>query len=148
MAKQKTSDKQETKPTARSNGKHPGGAPRTRSPETVTEDMLRQIDELAMAQAKDTLIAETLGFDVTTFKNEFSKRCRQKRAQGKGLILRKQFEGCQSQDKGAVTERIWFGKQHLEQTDKHEVEGSMTLRVPGLTIIQPETPTPRGTDGD
>ena len=105
------------------------GAPRTKSPETVSEAQLKEIDEMARAQCKDTLIAEALGFDVKTFKAQFSKRCRQKRAQGKGEIMRRQFAGCKGSGKGAATERIWFGKQHLEQTDRQDVKLSGEVQL-------------------
>jgi hypothetical protein len=116
------------------------GAPRTKSPDVVSAEMLKRIDELAEAQCKDTLIAETLGFDVGVFKRQFAKRCRQKRAEGKGIVMRKQYEGCKARGKGATTERIWFGKQHLEQTDKqdHNVAGEVRLLPPVVTILSPK----------
>lgn len=103
------------------------GAPRTKTPAKWTKEQLRQIDEMAESQAKDTMIAESLGVDVQTFKREFTQRCRTKRAQGKARILRRQFEKATA---GDATMLIWTGKQHLEQSDKqdHKIDASKAMR--------------------
>lgn len=106
-----------------------GGAPRTRTPKTFTEAQLAEIDRLAEAQCKDTLIAEKLDCDVKTFQGQFSKRTRKKRAEGKAKVLLAQYQGCLKQGKGAMTERIWWGKQHLEQSDKQQVEQKEPFRL-------------------
>lgn len=117
-------------------GKRKAGAPRTKTPEVipdtpegVTKAVLEQIDELAEAQAKDTMIAEVIGWDVNTFKRQFEQRCREKRAIGKGKVLRAQYRGCFKGGKGAVTERVWFGKQHLEQTDKADQNVKVSAKL-------------------
>jgi len=111
------------------------GRPRTVSPkkEDITPEMLRKIDKYARAQAKDTMIAEILGFDDETFKKEFSKRCRKQRALGKGEIL---FEQEKQVKAGNPTMLIWGGKQHLGQTDKAHVEhsGSVTLNDAAVAL--------------
>lgn len=106
--------------------KHPGGRPRTKTPTTWTKAQLKQIDDMAEAQCKDTTIAERLEVDVKTFKAEFSQRTRQKRAEGKAKVMQAQYRGALSTRKGAATERIWWGKQHLEQRDKQDVDHGVT----------------------
>jgi hypothetical protein len=105
------------------------GAPRTKTPEKFTAAQKRQIDEMAEAQCRDYTIAERLGVDLATFKAEFSKRCRQKRAEGKAKVMVAQYQGSLTRGKGAVTERIWWGKQHLEQSDKQEIEQKEPFRL-------------------
>jgi len=106
--------------------KHPGGAPRTRSPKRISAKMLHEIDAMAEAQCKDACIAEALGFEVTTFKVQFSQRCRQKRAQGKQKLYQRQYEKGLA---GDVTMLIWLGKQHLEQADKREINGNVNITL-------------------
>lgn len=48
------------------------------------------------------------------------------------MVLGKQFEGCKEKAPGAVTERIWWGKQHLAQTDRQEVALS---ELPPIQIV-------------
>ena len=117
--------------TARQNGKHPGGRPRTKTPAKWSKGQLKRIDAMAQAQCKDTTIAQVLGVDIETFRDEFSVRTAQKRDQGKARVLEAQFKGCFAKGKGAVTERVWWGKQHLEQSDKAEVKGELgfTLEI-------------------
>lgn len=73
---------------------------------------------MAFDQCKDTTIAETIGMDVKTFQNNYSKETRQKRAEGKARIYRLQMQAAED---GNPTMLIWLGKQHLEQTDKQDV---------------------------
>ena len=105
------------------------GAPRTRTPKTFTKATLAEIDRMAEAQCKDTTIAERLGVNVDTFRAEFQQRTRQKRAEGKAKVLLAQYQGCLRQGKGAMTERIWWGKQHLEQSDKQQIEQREPFRL-------------------
>ena len=116
--------------TARQNGKHPGGRPRTKSPAKWPEDWLRDIDAMAEAQCKDTTIAETLGVDVKLFQREFAKRTRQKRAKGKSELHRMQQKRAK---KGSDTMLIWLGKQHLEQSDRQELNHGGQVQ---LVIVQ------------
>jgi len=99
--------------------KHAGGRPRTKTPATCTPAQLRKIDSMAMAQCKDTTIAESMGFSVDTFKAEFTKRTRSKRAAGKTKVLLAQYNAAVKT--GTAVDRIWFGKQHLEQRDKADI---------------------------
>lgn len=112
------------------------GAPRTRTPAKWTKEQLQQIDEMAEAQCRDTTIAERLGVNVDTFRAEFQQRTRRKRAEGKAKVMMAQYQGCLTRGKGAVTERIWWGKQHLEQSDKQEIEhgGSITLNDAAVAL--------------
>lgn len=105
------------------------GAPRTRTPKTFTKATLAEIDRMAEAQCKDTTIAERLAVNVDTFRAEFQQRTRQKRAEGKAKVMLAQYQGSLMCGRGAVTERIWWGKQHLEQSDKQEHEHTGTINV-------------------
>lgn len=112
-------------------GKHAGGAPRTKTPKTWTKAQLAEIDRLAEAQCKDTTIAERMGTDLDTFRREFVKRTRRKRAEGKAQLYLAQHAKALG---GDVTMLIWTGKQHLEQTDKqdHNVTGEVRLLPPQI----------------
>ena len=112
--------------------KHAGGRPRTKTPDTYTPEQLAYIDLMAQAQAKDTLIAESMGVDRDTFKREFAQRCRTKRAIGKGRVLDAQYKAAAGS--GGPVDRIWFGKQHLEQSDKqdHKHSGTVNLLPPEI----------------
>jgi len=119
----------------RESRKHAG-----RPPLQFTQAQIRKIDELAEAQCKDFMIAEVVGIDPDTFKRHFAERCQRKRALGKSRVLQAQFSGSLKSGKGAVTERIWFGKQHLEQSDQANVnikaqitlnDAAVALRVAG-----------------
>ena len=134
---EKQADKpKEPKPEARQTPR-PVGRPR----KVFTEEQLARIDELAEAQCKDTTIAEALEIDPDTFKRHFAERTRQKRALGKATVMQKQYKGCMQP--GAVTERIWWGKQHLEQKDRQDISSDDgALIVPGIVFIG-ERPKPR-----
>lgn len=112
--------------TEKKKQKHAGGRPRTLTPDTYTPAQLKEIDEWAEAQAKDTTIAVAMGIDVDTFKRDFASRTEQKRAQGKLKVLTAQGECAKRDDAGHVTDRIWFGKQHLEQSDKNQIQHDVT----------------------
>jgi hypothetical protein len=107
--------------TARQRGKHPGGRPRTKTPAVYTPAQIKQIDQMARDQCKDTLIAEVLGVDIETFRDEFSVRCRRIRALGKRDILAWQRRRAK---KGSDKMLVWMGQQHLEQSDKQAIEHS------------------------
>jgi hypothetical protein len=119
-------------------GKRGRGRPRVKAPETYSEAQLRLIDELAEAQCKDTTIAEVLGVDVNTFKGEFLQRTRKKRAEGKAAVMQAQYRGALRTGKSSTTERIWWGKQHLEQTDRADVTSGDHAIVPAVVIVKPE----------
>lgn len=76
-------------------------------------------------QARDYTIAEAMGIEIETFRQHFSKRCSQKRAEGKLIIHTTQFKMARKQPVMA----IWLGKQHLEQADKGELGGEVKLEV-------------------
>lgn len=107
------------------------GRPRTKTPETYSKALIRKIDQMAEAQCKDTTIAESLGLDVDTFRTEFSSKTHKKRQQGKVKLLQAQFKGALSKSRQAYKERIWLGKQHLDQHDRQEIEhtGSVEHRI-------------------
>ena len=122
--------------------KHPGGRPRTKTPKEYSAEQVALIDEMAEAQCKDTTIAEALGVDINTFKTEFSRRCKEKRAEGKTRVLRAQYRAAVGAD-GTPTDRIWWGKQHLDQRDaKQEVEHT------GNVIVEIVTEGGRSDDKD
>ena len=113
--------------------KHAGGRPRTVTPDTYTPEQLIYIDLMAMAQAKDTLIAESMGVDRDTFKREFTQRCRTKRAEGKATVLEAQYKAAAGS--GGPVDRIWFGKQHLEQTDKTDLKHSGDISIDRKSVV-------------
>jgi len=96
-----------------------------RPPRVFTETQKRKIDRMALAQARDTTIALAMGVDVHTFKEHFLLRCQEKRAEGKLRVLNAQFRAASS-SKGSTVDRIWWGKQHLEQTDKQQLDHGVT----------------------
>lgn len=113
--------------------KHPGGRPRTKTPVVYTDEQLSLINEMAIAQCKDTTIATVLGVDPDTFRKEFSSRTEQKRAKGKATILQSQYRQAQENP----TSAIWWGKQHLEQKDRQDLTSDDKLIVPGIVIVKP-----------
>lgn len=82
-----------------------------------TDQTIKKIEQLALAQAKDYTIAEGLGIAIMTFKRHFGKKCKQKRAEGKLKLLQTQAKMAET----VPTMAIWLGKQHLEQTDKQDI---------------------------
>ena len=129
--------KRQGKTAASERPKRGRGRPRTKTPVEYSEAQLRRIDDLARAQCKDTTIAEALGVDVKTFQGQFSKRTTQKRAEGKALVMEAQYRGALGTGKGAVTERIWWGKQHLDQKDRHDMTNGDQAVVPAIVIVKP-----------
>ena len=112
--------------------KHPGGRPRTKTPDTYTPEQLAYIDLMAQAQCKDTTIAESMGIEVGVFKREFVQRTRTKRAEGKRNVLIAQYKAAAGS--GGPVDRIWWGKQHLEQSDKQDLKhsGALVLLPPEI----------------
>jgi hypothetical protein len=86
-----------------------------RPPAEFTDEQIKLIDEHALHNCKDNQIATLMGIDQNTFKTHFGKRCIEKRAQGQAEKLKQQY-----QDK-TPTMLIWWGKQHLGQTDKQQL---------------------------
>ena len=117
--------------TARQNGKHPGGRPRTKTPAMYSKSQLEQIDRMAEAQCKDTTIAVALGVDVDSFVREFAERTRRKRAEGKTTVMQSQFQQAQTTPVGA----IWWGKQHLGQTDRQDVTSAGRAVAPVVHLV-------------
>ena len=112
--------------------KHAGKRPRTVTPDTYTPEQLIYIDLMAMAQCKDTTIAESMGIEVGVFKREFVQRTRTKRAEGKRNVLIAQYKAAAGS--GGPVDRIWWGKQHLEQSDKQDLKhsGALVLLPPEI----------------
>jgi len=96
-----------------------------RPPKEFTVKQLRQIDRLAFRQCKDTTIAEALGIDAETFRAHFQARTRQKRAQGKLLLHCTQWQMARKNTGMA----IWLGKQYLEQSEKADLSGDLTVGI-------------------
>ena len=82
-----------------------------------TSEQIELIDKHALHNCKDNQIATLLGIPSNTFKQHFGQRCIQKRAEGQAFKLEQQYN-----DK-TPTMLIWWGKQHLEQTDKSQLTG-------------------------
>jgi hypothetical protein len=116
--------------------KHAGGRPRTETPETYSPEQLAQIDAMAEAQCKDTTIAMALGIHTETFRRQFRERTEQKRAIGKTTVMLAQYEGCKVRGTGGMSERCWWGKQHLDQKDRQDLTSDDgALIVPGIVFI-------------
>lgn len=56
-----------------------------------------------------------------------------KSASGKASLRRAQWK---SASEGNVVMQIWLGKNYLDQSDKREVESTMTVRVPMIEDMQ------------
>ncbi len=82
-----------------------------------TDEQIEQIDKYALINCKDNQIATLLSIPSETFKRHFGERCKQKRAEGQAFKLEQQYN-----DK-TPTMLIWWGKQHLEQSDRRELTG-------------------------
>ena len=114
--------------TARQNGKHPGGRPRTKSPAVITPEMRKRIEEMARDQCKDLTISGALGIADDTFKREFAEITHKQRCKGKIELHKLQTKRARN---GSDTMLIWLGKQHLEQKDKQDIahNGTVNLHV-------------------
>ncbi len=82
-----------------------------------TVEQIELIDEHALHNCKDNQIATLIGISSNTFKQHFGERCKQKRAEGQAVKMKQQY------DDKTPTMLIWWGKQHLEQTDRQELTG-------------------------
>ena len=82
-----------------------------------TDEQIKQIDECALINCKDNQIATLMGIPSNTFKKHFGQRCIQKRAEGQRAKMQQQY------DNKTPTMLIWWGKQHLEQSDRQELTG-------------------------
>ena len=98
-----------------------------RPPNTYTDEQIAQIDEHSYNQARDYTIAEAMGIEIETFRQHFKKRCAQNRARGKLDMHNRQRELMLSEGKTACAMAIWLGKQHLEQKEKAELSGDLTV---------------------
>ena len=74
---------------------------------------------MALHQCTMKTIAETIGLDEALLRGrkDISSRIKLKKAQGRAQIHATQYEMAQKQPVMA----IWFGKQHLEQSDRADV---------------------------
>jgi len=99
-----------------------------RPPRVFTEAQKRKIDKMALAQCKDTTIARVLDIPLETFRERFRERTEKKRAEGKSKVLQAQYRAASS-PKGSTVDRIWWGKQHLDQSDKQEMTADMKVAM-------------------
>jgi len=101
------------------NGKTDGkpGRPRRK----YTAEQIEKIKQYALANAHTLTIANALGIPETSLRQDFSELLIQKRAEGKIAALMYQF----NQARKNPTMAIWWGKQHLDQTDKKSVEAAI-----------------------
>ena len=104
----------------------------------LTPAQCKRIGDHAMAQCKDHTIAHVMGIPAETFKRNYGDFTHKKRSEGKAIILAAQFEGA----KKNPTMMIWWGKQHLGQTDRLDVDAVIEGR-PSLPIIVRMTMTAR-----
>ena len=103
------------------------------------------VTEHIKAQCSSTGIASMLGISVDTLYNrckidnniDYTAFSEQKKAEGKELLRKKQFDVAMEGDK---TMLVWLGKQYLEQKDKTETEHSGSVRLPiiGMNIKRDE----------
>lgn len=117
-----------------------------RPPRTFTAAEIRKVEIWAKAQAKDSTMARALGVDLKTFRAHFSATTKQKRVEGKLAVLEAQFRCATNRAASHSTDRIWWGKQFLDQTDrqKSEVLGDIKIDAPVIQL----TLVPRKEAGD
>ena len=108
-----------------------------RPPKQFTDEQIACIDEKALHQSKDNTIAVEMGIEIETFRKHFSKRCEQKRAEGKNVCHKMQYEQMQKNPVMA----IWWGKQHLGQTDRADVTSKVEGLAAPVVLVMP----PKGT---
>jgi len=113
-----------------------------RPPKEFTEEQIKEIDDLAEAQCKDTTIAEALGIAIDTFRRHFASRTEHQRAIGKNRVMVAQYHGCLVNGTGGMSERVWWGKQHLKQSDKQAIEhdvsdelGDLLREINGTRVL-------------
>lgn len=93
-----------------------------------------KVDSYLEAQCDGASIARLLGFHPDTLykacerehKTLFTAYAEQKKASGKELLRRKQFDTAMGGDK---TMLIWLGKQYLGQADKTESSGELRIKT-------------------
>jgi len=98
-----------------------------RPPVEFTDEQIAEIDQHSLNQARNYTIAEALGIEIRVFERHFAKRCSQNRAKGKLEMHKRQRELMLSEGKTACAMAIWLGKQHLEQKEKAELSGDLTV---------------------
>ena len=111
-----------------------------RPPKEFTAEQIKQIDKYALHNCKDNQIAVALGIDGETFKTHFKERCQQKRAEGQAIKLEQQFNN------KTPTMLIWWGKQHLGQSDKQELTGADGKPLVPKIIIFAQKEEPKKSD--
>lgn len=92
------------------------------------------VGEYLHAQCKTVDIADLLGVSTDMLYvrckqdlgMDFSVFAQQKRASGKELLRKKQFDTAME---GNVSMQIWLGKQYLEQADKSQVENKGNIKI-------------------
>lgn len=103
---------------------------------TFSKAIIAKIDRYARAQARDGTIADALGISRNVFKAHFRTRCRQKRAEGKLRVLEAQYLCALKRASGHSGDRVWWGKQHLDQKDrqKSEIQQNVKIDAPVITF--------------
>jgi len=110
-----------------------------RPAKTFTAAEIRNVERWARAQAKDTTMARALGVDLKTFRAHFSATTKQKRADGKLRVLVAQYTGAINPAGTHSGDRIWWGKQHLDQTDREKVELNKNVKIePPVIVLAPQ----------
>lgn len=98
--------------------------PTGRPPTSLTEGQWKDVERMAKAMCTAQEIADYLGIAKSTLqtgpeiKDRFSKVMRQKSAATKLAVREKQLRLAM---KGQPVGSIWWGKQHLGQTDRNQV---------------------------
>lgn len=85
----------------------------------ISPNEMKKAEKYAYNQAQWGTICKALGWDDNTIaqRADIRQRLEQKKAQGKIGVLIAQGTKARNGDIGAM---IWYGKQHLDQTDKQE----------------------------
>ena len=96
-----------------------------RPPKTFTPAQIDKISKSAFAGARNNTIAVAMGIDGETFNSHFKELCTQKRAEGMIALLLTQSRMAQTMPVMA----IWLGKQLLDQADKSQVSGDLSIGV-------------------
>ena len=99
------------------------------------------LDSLCQIQCTGEEIASIMGISYDRLnihlKEEmgigFKDYYKEKSASGRASLRRAQWKAAAE---GNVVMQIWLGKNYLEQSDKREVESTMTVRVPLLEDMQ------------
>lgn len=95
-----------------------------------TEDEKAKIEQMALNNCHFETISIALEIPVNTLKRHYGRFIRQKRAEGRTIKMQQQYN-----DK-SPTMLIWWGKQHLDQTDKQVIEHEETQQQKQLTEAQ------------